>query len=120
MVASLEAGFRQDRAADMASGLERRIAPEELAPLVGARVEENLEGVGAPAVLERLVGSESLPRRKAWSRAWRGAWIARRLPLELDERVLESAAASPTGGAFVASQSSWELQPWCSWRCGWS
>jgi hypothetical protein len=98
VVASLEAGFRQDRAAGLVSGLERRIAPEELAPLVGARVEENLEGVGAPAVLERLVGERVAAPEKGMIQSMARRLDRKAAPLELDERVLESASASSTGG----------------------
>lgn len=98
VVASLEAGFRQDRAAGLVSGLEARTAPEELVPLVEARVEENLEGVGAPAVLERLVEERVAAPEKGMIES-----MARRLdrkvaPQELDERVRGSAPRSSVGG----------------------
>lgn len=98
VVASLEAGFRQDRAADLVSGLEAQTAPEELVPLVEARVEENLEGVGAPAVLERLVEERVATPEKGMIES-----MARRLdrkvaPHELDERVRGAAPTSSVGG----------------------
>jgi|GEM_PF-3577505 len=100
VVASLEAGFRQDRAAGLVSGLDARPAPEELAPLVEARVEGNLDDVAAPAVLERLVEERVSAPEKAMVQSMAGRLDRKAAPQELDERIRESAAASlpSTGG----------------------
>ncbi len=99
VVASLEAGFRQDRAAGLVSGLGARSAPEELAHLVAAQVEANLDGVVAPTVLERLVEERVAAPEKGMVASMAGRLDRKVAPLELDERIRESAAgSSPSAG----------------------
>ncbi len=100
VVASLEAGFRQDRAVDLVAGLGAEAAPGELGPMVEARVEENLEGVQAPAVLGRLV--EERVAAPAEGMVWS---MARRLdrkpaPEELDARVLDESSSAAAGSSL--------------------
>ncbi len=102
VVASLEAGFRQDRAAGLVAGLSAAVAPAELDPLVAAKVEENLDSVQAPAVLERLVGERVAAPAEGMVRSMARRLDRKSAPDELDARVLAEgsgrAEASSLGG----------------------
>ena len=102
VVASLEAGFRQDRAVGLVAGLGAEAAPGALDPMVEARVEENLEGVQAPAVLGRLVEERVAAPAEGMVRSMAGRLDRKPAPEELDARVLEEdsglAVASLLGG----------------------
>ncbi|MGD2017659.1 MAG: hypothetical protein PVJ89_06075 [Planctomycetota bacterium] len=87
VVASLEAGFRQDRAADHVAGLPRVGAPEELTERVAAEVGRGLE---APAVLDRLVAERVEAPAQGMVRSMAGRLERKQAPAELDERVLRS------------------------------
>lgn len=100
VVASLEAGYRQDRAAGLVAGLEAVSAPEELMPLVEARVEENLGEVEAPAVLERLVEERVAAPTEGTIRSMTGRLDRKHAPSELDDRVLTP--DSPLSSEFPA------------------
>ena len=105
VVASLEAGFRQDRATGLVTGLQAHPAPEELAGLVEGQVEANLKGVGAPAVLERLVEERVEASAEGMVRSMAGRLDRKVAPSELDGRVLDPSsgvvAASPFRGRVI-------------------
>ena len=92
VVASLEAGARQRRAAEQVASLPAVPAPGSLAPRVAATIEEQGDGAVAPAVLERLVAERVQAPTESMVRSMAGRLGRKVAPDELEERVRRSAS----------------------------
>lgn len=86
VVASLEAGHRQDRAVAVLGSLEGMAAPTELDGLVDDAVRR---GVAAPRVLDRLVAERVDDPEAGLVRSMAGRLERLHAPDALDDRVLE-------------------------------
>jgi hypothetical protein len=97
VVASLEAGHRQDRAVSLVESLEGKPAPVELDELVEGSVEVRGEGLRAPHVLDRLVGERVADPEGAMVRSMADRLERLHAPDVLDERVRENGGFTPSG-----------------------
>lgn len=88
VVASLEAGHRQDRAAAVLSAVDRIAAPAELDALVEAAIDRAASEHPAPAVLDRLVEERIAAPEAGTVRSMAARLGRKRAPSSLDERVL--------------------------------
>ena len=115
VVASLEAGHRQDRAARMTASLEPLAAPASLDRRVEAQLKRSAPGLAAPSVLDRLVDERIGDPEAGMVRSMAGRLGRRTAPNALDERMLEQGAGARVepvrgvsalhvfGGVFVAA-----------------
>ena len=88
VVASLEAGHRQDRAGAVLSAVDRMDAPADLDVLVEAAVDRAASEHPAPAVLDRLVEERIAAPEAGTVRSMAARLGRKRAPSRLDERVL--------------------------------
>lgn len=85
VVASLNAGARQERALEFASSLTALEAPTTLDEAVAARIDADVER--APAVLDRLVEERLDTPEQAMTRSMTGRLERHKAPSELERRV---------------------------------
>ncbi len=94
VVAALQAGARQARAARAVHDLPILAAPEDLA--------RRIPGLVAPAVLDRLVGEDLADPSKALARRYAGRLERLRAPADLEERLGRNARrARPALGTGI-------------------
>lgn len=111
VVASLQAGFRQGRAAASVADLGRVSSPPELdqavdAELEGSTAPEAREDLPArlrvPGVLDRLVAEELADPTRTRARRYLGTLRRKRAPEEL--RLLVAGALQSSGSSFVVKE----------------